>query len=486
MSGLDPADWSALRALGHRMLDDTIDRLASLGGGTDRPVWRPMQPADREALREPLPRLAADPEALYRRYLEQVVPFALGNTHPRFMGWVHGGGTGIGVLAEMLAAGLNANLGGRDHAPIELERTVIRWAAEMVGMPSDSSGLLVTGSSMANMIAVLCARTAAAGPAARSGGVGGRGLVGYAGASAHGCLPRAFDMAGFGTDALRIVPVDRAHRMDVAALAAAVRRDREAGLSPFMVAATAGAVDTGAIDDLDAVAAFCAAEHLWFHVDGAFGALAALSPRFATQLRGIGRADSLAFDFHKWAQVPYDAGCVLVRDPALQASSFAQTLAYLSREDRGAAGNAPWPCDLGPDLSRGFRALKVWMTFGTYGAERMGEMVEACCDVAAHLARRVEQEKALELLAPVTLNVVCFRVSEAGAPGADLDWLNGELVKDLHESGIAVPSTTTIDGKRAIRAAIVNHRTVREDADIMIEGLLMLLRRRLQAGETAR
>ncbi|NPD68809.1 cytochrome D ubiquinol oxidase subunit I [Lichenicola cladoniae] len=474
MAGLDPEDWGSLRALGHRMLDDMIDRLATQSSDADpadNPVWQPMPASERQALRRPLPRGPSDPAELYEQFQQRIVPYALGNTHPRFMGWVHGGGTGIGMLAEMLAAGLNANLGGRDHAPIELERTVIRWAAEMVGMPDTSSGLLVTGSSMANMIAVLTARRAWAGPTVRSGGVGSLGLVGYAGSSAHGCIPRAFDMAGLGTEALRAVPVDPNHRMSLPALEAAIARDRAAGLHPFIVVATAGSVDTGAIDDLDAIATLCARERIWFHVDGAFGALAALSPTLRQHLAGIERADSLAFDFHKWAQVPYDAGCVVVRDAGAQADAFAQTLAYLGREDRGAAGNAPWPCDLGPDLSRGFRALKVWMTLGTYGADRMGEMVDQCCAVARHLAARIEAEPDLELLAPVGLNIVCFRFCR-GAD--DLDQFNAELVKDLHESGIAVPSTTTIGGVRAIRAAIVNHRTQNHDADIMIDGLLAL------------
>ena len=479
MAGLDPDDWQDLRALGHRMLDDMIDRLAAHSAGVG-PVWQPMPPEARLALRTPLPRQPTDPAALYEAFKAQVVPYALGNTHPRFMGWVHGGGTGIGMLAELLAAGLNANLGGRDHAPIELERTVIAWAAEMMGMPVTSSGILVTGSSMANMIAVLVARRAAAGPAVRAEGIGGRGLVGYAGASAHGCIPRAFDLAGLGTDALRTIPLDAERRMSLPALVEAVERDRAAGLTPFMVAATAGTVDTGAIDPLDAIATLCAEQKLWFHVDGAFGALAALSPAIRPRLAGIERADSLAFDFHKWAQVPYDAGCILVRDGQAQADAFAQALAYLSREDRGAAANAPWPCNLGPDLSRGFRALKIWMTIGTYGADRMGELVDQSCAVARHLGARVKAEPMLELLAPVMLNIVCFRIRQGAA---DLDHLNGELVKDLHESGIAVPSTTTIDGRRAIRAAIVNHRTTTRDVDMMIDGLLELALRRRFAAE---
>lgn len=235
-----------------------------------------------------------------------------------------------------------------------------------------------------------------------------------------------------------------------------------------MLVGSAGTVDCGAIDDLDALAAIARRAGIWFHVDGGFGALAALSDRYRPLLRGIEHADSLAFDFHKWAQVPYDAGCVLIRDADAQAATFAQSLAYLHREERGLGSNAPWPCDLGPDLSRGFRALKVWMTLQSAGADGLARVVERCCAVAAHLAARIEREPALELLAPVTLNIVCFRVRV----GDDLDRLNTDLVADLQEAGIAAPSMTTIGGVRAIRAAICNHRTVEADADILVDALL--------------
>ncbi len=470
--GLDPDDWSALAALGHRMLDDMIDHLRSL---RDQPVWRRMPDEVRAALAAGhLPREGRDPAELYAELQRLVLPYGTGNTHPRFMGWVHGGGTAVGMLGEMLAAGLNSNLGGRDHAPVELERQVIATAAAMVGMPATSSGLLVTGSSIANFIAVLVASRNAAGRDVRRDGVAGRGLVGYASVAAHGCVPRAFDMAGLGTAALRTIPVDAAHRIDLAALEAAIARDRAAGLTPFMLVGSAGTVDCGAIDDLESLAAVARRERIWFHVDGAFGAMAALSERYRPLLRGIEQADSLAFDFHKWAQVPYDAGCVLIRDAEAQAATFAQTLAYLHREERGLAGNAPWPCDLGPDLSRGFRALKVWMTLQSFGADGLAGVVDRCCAVARHLADRIEREPALELLAPVTLNIVCFRVR-----GGD-DRLNTDLVAELQEAGIAAPSMTTINGVRAIRAAVVNHRTVAADADILVDAIL----KRLDAATT--
>ena len=463
---LDPADWSDLRALGHRMLDDMFDYLDR---SRERPVWQKQPEVKRAALQQPLPRAADEPETVYEEFRNLVLPYATGNVHPRFMGWVHGGGNAVGMLAELLAGGLNANLGGRDHAPIIVERQVIGWAAEMLGLPPETSGLLVTGTSIANMIAVLVARVAALGNSVRRSGLSNAPLVAYTSTGAHGCIHRAMDMTGLGTDALRVVPCDADHRMSLAALVQAVENDRGNGALPFLVVATAGTVDTGAVDDLAGIARLCREFGLWFHVDGAFGALAALSPSLRPLLQGIEHADSVAFDFHKWAQVPYDAGCILVRDPARHLAAFSQQSAYLRREERGLAAGHPWPCDLGPDLSRGFRALKIWMTLRTYGADRLGEIIEHCCAVARALAARVDREPALERLAPVALNIVCFRFRAARG---DLDGLNAAVVADLQESGVAAPSTTLIAGRLAIRAAIVNHRTRIADAEALVDAVL--------------
>ncbi len=466
MTTLDPEDWSPLRALGHRMVDDMIDHLRLV---RERPVWTRLPDALRDEIRSaPLPREGRDADAIYADFRRLIEPYGTGNTHPRFMGWVHGGGTAIGMLAELLAAGLNSNLGGRDHAPIEIEREVVRWAAELVGMPRTSSGLLVTGSSMANLIAVLTARRAVLGPSVRTDGNGGASLVGYAGRTAHGCIPRAFDIAGLGTDALRLIDVDDDHRVDPGALETAIERDKQAGRTPFLLVGSAGTVDCGAVDDLACLAEIARRHRLWFHVDGAFGALAACAPAFAPMFRGIGEADSLAFDFHKWAQVPYDAGCVLVRDGQKQTDAFSQSLAYLEWDARGLAANPPWPCDLGPDLSRGFRALKVWMTLQAFGVELSAALGLASGAGARQLARRRAAAPARARVAPVALNIVCFAPRRA-----DRDV--GALVADLQEAGIAAPSTTTIDGRRVIRAAIVNHRTVTGDADALIDAVLSRL-----------
>ncbi len=463
---LDPQDWDDIRAQGHRMLDDMFDHLATIRA---RPVWQPIPDAVRARFRAKLPRQPSELAEVYREFSDFIAPYATGNVHPGFMGWVHGGGSAVGMLAEMLAAGLNANLGGRDHVPIEVERQIVEWTREMFGFPPSASGIFVTGTSMANLMAVLVARTSVLGKDVRRHGIGDAGarLTAYTSKAAHGCITKAMDIAGFGSEALHCIAVDRSHRIDVAALRQQIARDREIGLQPFLVVASAGTVDIGAIDDLSALAALCREEHLWFHVDGAFGALGILSAVLAPRLAGIEQADSIALDFHKWGQVPYDAGFLMVRDGERHRDAFAAPAAYLRRETRGLAAGSSWPCDLGPDLSRGFRALKTWFTLKTYGAEKLGAVIARCCALATYLEARILAEPRLELLAPVNLNIVCFRYR-----ADDANTVNGEIVIDIQESGVAAPSTTVLDGQLAIRAAIVNHRTDICDVDALVEAVL--------------
>ncbi len=463
MATLDPGDWAQLRALGHRMMDDMIDHLAGL---RDIPVWRPMPDDVRNTFKKPLPAAPTDMNAIYEMFSERIKPYVTGNTHPGFLGWVHGGGNPVSMLAELLAGAMNANCGGRDHVGIVVERQVIAWAAELTGMPPSSSGVLLTGSSMANFVALLCARYAALGEQARQTGIGSNQLTAYAAATAHRCIAGAMDMAGIGRQALRLIPVDANYRINISALKSAIADDVAAGKQPFLIVGTAGSVDVGATDDLNALANIAADAKLWFHVDGAFGALAALSPRLKPRLAGIERADSIAFDFHKWAQVTYDAGCVLIRDARIHLATFAQKTNYLAPAARGLAAGEPWPCDLGPDLSRGFRALKIWATLSAYGAEAFGKIVDDSCELARHLARRIDTSSRLERAAPVALNIVCFRVH--GYTDAKL----ATLVADLQESGRFVPSTTILDGRLAIRAAIVNHRTTLADINGFVDAIL--------------
>jgi aromatic-L-amino-acid/L-tryptophan decarboxylase len=465
---LDPADWGSFRVQAHRMLDDMLGYVENI---RERPVWQPMSAAVRDQLRCSTPHQATDLASVHDEFMRDILPYATGNVHPGFMGWVHGGGTPVGMMAELLAAGLNANLGGRDHAPIEVERQVGQWTREIFGFPETATGLFVTGTSMANFIAVTIARDVAFGFGVRRSGLVAeeKKLTAYGSTAVHGCISKAMDMSGVGSDALRLIATDSRHRIDIDALERAIKQDREAGLTPFLVVGSAGTVDTGAIDDLTALADLCAREKIWFHVDGAYGALAMLAPDLAPKLVGIERADSLAFDFHKWGQVPYDAGYIMVRDGQLHKSAFSSPAAYLKRVDRGLAAGSPWPCDFGPDLSRSFRALKTWFTLKVYGTDALGAAISRTCELANYLELRIRETPELELLAPVELNIVCFRYR-----AEQCDTVNEEIVIALQESGIVAPSTTMINGKVAIRAAIVNHRTGRAEMDALVDSTLFV------------
>lgn len=462
---LDPIDWSAFRDEAHRMLDDVISHIASVREG---PVWRPQPDENREHFRHPLPTAPRDLGEVLSDVRDHIMPYATGNLHPRFMGWVHGGGTPVGMVAEMVAAGLNMNCGGRDHVGIDVEKQITRWMSEALGYDAQNAGgLFVTGSSMANFLAVTIAKTQAIGIESRTDGLraADRQLVAYASAEAHGCIAQAMQLSGIGSAHLRLVAVDADGRMMMSHLKMLIDADRAEGRLPFLVVGTAGTVNTGAIDPLAEIADIAEGEKLWFHVDGAIGALAVLSEELRQRFHGIERSQSIALDFHKWGQVPYDAGFLLVRDQKAQKQTFAQPAAYLQRSDRGLAAGDTWPCDLGPDLSRGFRALKTWITLSTHGTEKIGAAIANSCSVARYLESRIAAHPLFVLKAPVALNIVCFGI--AGKTSAYVR----EIVLDLQEEGSAAPSWTTIDGQLVVRCAIVNHRTTEADIDILIDAL---------------
>jgi aromatic-L-amino-acid/L-tryptophan decarboxylase len=477
---LDPRDWDEFRAQAHRMLDDILDYTRDI---RQRPVWQPIPHEVRQQFQTGLPAAPSSLAEIHQEFMNYILPFAVGNAHPGFMGWVHGGGTPVGMLAEMLAGGLNANVGGRDQIPLEVERQIAQWMRTLFGFPETASGLFVTGTSMANFIAVVVARDAKLGFDVRRQGMAAKSkrLTAYASAAVHGCISKALDLCGAGSDALRLIPTDNHHRMDLAALEHAIQKDREAGCQPVLIVGSAGTVDTGAIDDLASIADLAQREKLWFHIDGAYGALAMLAPDLAPKLRGIERADSLAFDFHKWGQVPYDAGFILVRDGDLQRNAFAASADYLRRETRGLAAAGPWPCDHGPDLSRGFRALKTWFTFKAYGTEALGAAISQTCTLARYLEQQIKKMPELELLAPVELNIVCFRYR-----ADDPDRVNARIVVELQESGSVAPSTTIVNGRLAIRAALVNHRTGRREVDTLVARTLALGRALMKSDATGR
>ena len=466
---LDPENWAEMRELGHRMVDEMLGYLEHV---RERPIWQPVSAESRAALRQPLPRAPEGAERAYADFTEHVLPYPMGNIHPRFWGWVIGTGTPFGALAEFLAGTMNPNVGGGDHGATYVEAQVLDWCKEMLGYPMEASGLLVSGGSMANLIGLAVARNARAGYDVRKEGVRGAPgtLTVYGSAEIHSSIQKSVELLGLGSGALRSIPVNDRFEMDIGALESAIARDKAAGCVPIAIVGSAGTVNTGAFDDLAALARIAEREGIWYHVDGAFGAIAALDPVLRARLAGMERADSVAFDLHKWMYVQYEAGCILVRDAAAHRATFTLTPGYLARAHRGIAAGEVWPSDFGIELSRGFKALKIWMTLKENGIDRFAALVRQNVEQAQHLAQLVRSTPELELLAPVPLNIVCFRYRGDGTLSEqELNDLNDELLMRIHEEAVAVPSTASIRGRKAIRVAISNHRTRRADLELLVE-----------------
>lgn len=470
METLDPVDWAEFARVAHGAVDQAIARTAAL---RDRPVWRSMPQAVRDGLRQPLP---ADPTPLDQVLAEAfagILDYPMGNTHPRFWMWYMGASSLTGALADFLAAADGSNLGGGKHAAAACERQVIDWLRQIAGFPDGSSGTLTSGGSVANLIGLTVARNSMAGIDLREQGLAAlpRPLRFYASDQVHSCHQKSVELLGLGNRALRRIPTGPDCRMDVDALAQAIAQDRADGWQPACVIATAGTVNTGAIDPLSAIADLCRDQGLWFHVDGCIGTLTRLSPRHAPLLEGIERADSLALDPHKSLHVPFEAGCILVRDPDLHLQSFALHTEYLDPAARGIAA-APFLLDLGLQTTRGFRALKVWMMLREHGTARYGRIIARNIDQAHRLAARIDAHPRLARLAPVTLNIVCFRYDPGGLDAAGLEALNTEIMMRLQESGTAALSDTTVHGEHGLRAAICNHRTSDDDIDIALAAVV--------------
>ncbi len=471
-SPLDPDDWEEFREHLSAAADRLVDHVRQQ---RHWPVWQEMPPQVSEHLLDPVGPDGLGAGKAWELLEDTILPFGVGNVHPRFMGWVHGGGTAGGLIAGLAEAAINANVGGRNTGAAEVERAVISWARDLFGFPEGSSGILTSGTTMATVVALASARQAQADWDVEALGLGPRGdrFRLYASEAAHGCVETALRLLGFGRKALVTVPVDGGGHVRVDRMRDAIRRDREAGLQPFAVVGNAGTVDVGAVDDLQALADLAEEEDLWFHVDGAFGALARLSPALRDRVAGIERADSLAFDFHKWLHVTYDCGCALVRDHADQRAAFKGRPRYLEGHAEGLAAGEPWFCDYGPELSRGFRALRVWFLLVEHGTDALAEAIEGSVARARYLAARVDREPLLERVAPADLNIVCFRV--VPLPGENGDTLNATVVAELQKRGIAAPSTTRLGEELVIRCCLMNHRATLEDMDVTVDGVLQIV-----------
>ena len=476
---LDPKDWGEFSSIAHRAVDDMVALLRDV---RDEPPWRPVPAEIAHRFRTEIPHQGTDLGAVYEQIRETVLPYRTGNIHPRFWGWVMGNGTAEGMLADFVASAMNNHLAGYDQSAARIERQVIRWLLEIMGYPAEGSGILVSGGTVANLNGIAVARKAKADWDVREEGLaGGPPLRFYGSDQTHSWADKAADLLGLGRRGFVRVASDDQGRVDLSALARVVEQDRRQGLRPFCVVGTAGTVNYGAIDDLEALADFCEREDLWFHIDGAFGALLAFHPELKPLIQSVERSDSVAFDLHKWGYLQYELGCTLVRDAETHRRTFASSADYLKAPGRGIQPEALDLSELGIQLSRGFRALKVWTSFQVHGIDRIGQVIAQNVDQAAYLADRIESETDLEQTAPRPLNIVCFRFHPSGLGEERLDEINREILVRLQEDGIAIPSSTLIDGRFSLRVAITNHRTTRADLDLLVASTLGIGRELLGA-----
>jgi glutamate/tyrosine decarboxylase-like PLP-dependent enzyme len=466
-------DAATFRKLGHQLVDQLADGLASVPDRLVTPSERP--PVIREAcgIGRPLPEQGTDAATLLETIAPRLFDHSLFNGHPRFFGYVTAPPAPVGILGDFIASALNPNCGSWTLAPAatEIEVETVRWIAELIGYPTDGGGLLLSGGNMANFVGFLAARTAKAPWDIRALGMGGgkSRLVAYGSTEMHTWIQKAADLFGLGTAAIRWIPTDRDQRMDVAALARRIDEDIAADAVPFLVVGTAGSVSTGAIDPLPEIAALCRERGLWFHVDGAYGGFAAASPDRPEDLAGLAEADSVAIDPHKWLYAPLEAGCALVRRAEHLREAFSYHPPYYHFDEQ--VTNF---VDLGPQNSRGFRALKVWLALQQAGAAGYRQMIADDMRLSRQLAAAVRRTPELELVTQA-LSITTFRYVPArlrATVGSEeterrINQINEALLDRLQRSGEAFVSNAVVDGRYVLRACIVNFHTEAHDVEAL-------------------
>jgi glutamate/tyrosine decarboxylase-like PLP-dependent enzyme len=434
---------------------------------------------------EPLPEEGQPIETILDFVRTHVLPRPMGNSHPRFFGFINATADPVGTIADYLASAMNANCWGGDHAAVHVEHRVIRWLADILGLPAATEGILSSGGSMANFIALATARRAMSPGNVREDGLGGEGpqrLVVYASDQVHSCVDKAVDLLGIGTRQLRKLPVDDLFRLRPDLVREAIDADRRAGLRPAIVVGTAGTVNTGAIDPLDELADLCVKEGLWFHVDGAYGALAVMSPQLRPLFAGLDRAQSVAADPHKWLYVPYEAGAALVRGPGRMGDAFRKFPEYLASDPESPFPGPAWFAERGPELSRGFKALKVWMGLKRHGRRGYAASIERDVALAGFLSDEVDRRPDFERLADPVLSIANFRFNPRGAALSDegLDALNRRIVNRLVGEGSFFLAPTVLRGRTSLRVSITNFRTTEDDLVFLLDEAARLGRGLLQ------
>lgn len=470
---LDPEQWSEMRRLGHQMVDDMMNYLENV---SNTPVWKSMPDKTKKYFEQSVPLDGSKVEDVYEEFKENILPFTQGNIHPKYFAWIQGSGTPLTALADFLASTMNPNASIGDHAARYVDSQIIEWMKQILNFPSDGSGILLSGSSMANVTALTVARNQKFNSNVRIGGLKSIEEIPivYCSTETHSCIQKAVEIIGLGSNSLRRIEVDSNFHIDIQKLTEQIEIDIKLGFKPICVIGNAGTVNTGAIDPLDDILEISRTYNLWFHIDGAYGALAKLSNQYSNSLKAIELADSVAFDLHKWLHVPYDVGCVLFKDKKAHHDSFVVTQNYLQQKTRGLSGGIETTNNYGFELSRGFKALKVWMTLKEHGVQKFSKLIEQNIYQAKYLEKLVSRNTNLELIAPVSLSIVCFRYVRVNVSENELNAINKEIVILLQEKGLAAPSSTVLYEKYVIRVCVVNHRTKLEDIDKLIIDILSI------------
>jgi len=459
---LDPDIYEPVKSLGRQMVEDMVTYHQDVPG---RPSWRPIPLVAKEQFSRDLPHEGMSPEAIYEEFLHHILPYNKGNVHPRFFAWIQGTGTITGFFADMLASAMNPNVTIGEQIPMYVDQQVVDWCKEMLGFPKSASGILVSGGSMANITCLTVARNTKLGDDFREKGYAGmqKHPILYCSTEVHSCIFKAAEILGIGHVNVRTIPVNEYYEMVTSDLEATIKEDLDRGLFPMCVVATTGTVNSGAIDPLEEIYRICQQYDLWMHIDGAYGALAKLDNYYADRLKYIEYADSVAFDLHKWLYINYEVGCALIRNKENHRDAFAVTPNYLQRTDRGLAGGPDSYNNYGFELSRGFKALKVWMSIKEHGINKYKAIISQNDRQAEFLGRLIEDSPFLELVAPVSMSIVCYRYVQKDRSKEELNSLNQELLILMQEEGIASPSSTVLNGVFCIRVCIVNHRTKNRD-----------------------
>jgi glutamate/tyrosine decarboxylase-like PLP-dependent enzyme len=468
---LGTGDLDEFRSTGHALIDAIADHLAAL---PRQPVWQPVPDDLRaELLSMPLPDGPRGIAPLAETMARDLLPYGMGNGHPAFFGWVNPPPSLPGVLASLAAAAINPSVVSGDHAAVHLERSVVRWLSELVGYPHvPGGGLLTSGASAATIVCLAGARSRAAGAAGhdvrRDGLRAGPQLLCYVPSEAHSCVGRAIELLGLGRESIRPVPLDGG-RLDRDALRGAIATDRAAGATPALLVGSAGTVNSGAIDPLEALAEVAEAEGLWFHVDGAYGAFGVLDPAIAGRYVGMERADSLVLDPHKWLGVPVDAGCALFRRPDELREAFSVIPPYLRQDAGQEVGTF---AEYGPEQTRPFRALKTWATIAARGRAGIAEQVVHANELARQLAARIQAEPSLELAAAPQTSIVAFRAHPGGCTPEQLEAVNRALPEAVQARGRAFVTGTVFEGRETLRACILHPGTTEADLAMLVSEVL--------------